>query len=100
MYGTISRVRVKPGHLQQLLDAGAENEREAAGQKGPGFLFVFKLDRDEDELYMVAIAESKADYQALSESPEMHQQYVRMAEHYEGEPGWFDGQVIFARVNP
>jgi quinol monooxygenase YgiN len=97
MYGSVMRVKVKPGHLEKLMKAG--NGGEGRSEDGMGSVFVFQMDSDPNELFMVAVAESEEAYRANSERPEMHEQYLRMREHYVAEPEWHDGKVIFHRTN-
>lgn len=93
MYGTIARMKVKPG----AMDALRQEANTAAEATGPGAYCVFQMDADPNEIYAVAIAESEQAYRAMSESPEQHAEYLERLKWLEAEPEWHDGQVIQAR---
>jgi hypothetical protein len=90
MYGTVSRVKIKPdalGELERLAQSTPE-------MRGPGVSMVFQMDADPSEIMLVAAAESKEVYRDISGSPEMHQAYLERRKWFESEPEWNDGQVI------
>jgi hypothetical protein len=57
-------------------------------------LFVFQMDGDPNELYLIGISESEAAHRAYSESPESHEQFLAMRAWLEAEPEWHDGRVL------
>jgi hypothetical protein len=89
MYGTIARLRVKPGALDQLI---------AWGQRQPdapnSMYYVFQMDNDPNELYLVVITESEEVYREIANSPEQHERYLEMVELLQAEPEWHDGHVV------
>jgi quinol monooxygenase YgiN len=92
VYGTVARIRIKPGmeaQLQAEMDAFKE-------RRVPGFVaeYVFRMDADPDETYMVAIFASKEAYRANANSPDQDAQYQRLVQLWEGEPEWHDGEII------
>lgn len=61
-------------------------------------VIAFRMDRDPDEIYVVAVSKSEAHHRATSESPEMNAQYEMLAEHFAEEAQWNDGEVIMFEV--
>ncbi len=94
MYGTVARMKAKPGTEEQFL---ALNE---AGSTISGLVFehVFRLDSGDNEYLLVVGFESKEAYMANANSPEMHEMYLAYRELLETEPEWNDGEVILSNV--
>ncbi len=97
LYGSISMQRIKPGKVDELMAWGEANQ--LADEDRPGAMIIYQMDRDPNELYGVIVAESESAYRTTSESPEMHERYLKMLEFFEGEPIWNDGHIIAAQVN-
>ncbi len=94
MYGTVARLRLKPGkeaEFQQLSKVFEE-------AKIPGLVaeYVYRMDANANELYLVAMFTDKAAYERNASSPEQHARFLQMMALLEGEPEWHDGEVIFA----
>jgi heme-degrading monooxygenase HmoA len=95
MYGTIQRIRLKEGAepaYKALMD-------EFEARLVPGFMghYMYHLDAD-PSLYMVAVVfSSREAYVANANSPEMHELYQRMTAAFDGEPEWFDGEILDVR---
>ena len=66
MYGTIARMRVKPGKEAELAKIGRES---AQGIPGLVFEHIFKMDADPNEYMLVVAFTDKASYRANAESP-------------------------------
>jgi len=96
MYGTIARMRVKPGMAEAFTKWNMEHAVEDTGQ---GALLVFQMDSNPDELYVVIAAESRMHYRAMSEAPGMHERYLQMIQFLIEEPEWHDGEVIASESN-
>lgn len=92
MYGTIAKMRMKPGGLEALRDRFEGREPP----DGAVASYLFQMDANPSEYYLVAVSESEEAYRASSESPEMHQNYVKMLKWLEGEPEWHDGKIVHA----
>ena len=92
MYGTIARVRIKPGMEEQLLVLGAGME------KNPGEVatYVYRMDAHPSTFYLVAIFESKEAYVANADRLETDARYQHMRAYIDGEPEWHDGEIVFA----
>jgi quinol monooxygenase YgiN len=93
MYGTIARMRMKPGMIEQLQQIESEG-----ADSTPGFLFshVYQMDADSNEYYLVVAFESKDAYHRNAQSPEQHEQYLRYRALLDEEPEWHDGEIIFS----
>jgi quinol monooxygenase YgiN len=90
MYGTVARMRAKPGAIDGLMEFANEDE----APPGSVALLVFQMDADPNEFIVVAVAESEEAYRANAESPEQHEQFLRMMQYLEAEPEWNDGAVV------
>jgi len=94
MFGTIARLRVKPGMKPELKKAMAQDELAAI----PGWVadYVFESTEDPDECYLVAFFEDQETYTANADSPEQHERYLKMRACLLEDPEWHDGTVISA----
>jgi quinol monooxygenase YgiN len=94
MYGTVAKVRVKPGGLDSLKEWTPDRDER---DRGAVAVYAFQMDDDPKELYMVALFESKEAYVANAESPEQDKRYREMLQWLEGEPEWHDGEIVYSR---
>ena len=95
LYGSIAEMQLKPGAAEALM-------RRSNGDRPPEggvALWVFQMDADPSQVFLIGISESVAAYRAYSESPESRQRYEEMASWLEGEPTWHDGHVLDYRVS-
>ena len=93
MYGTIARVRLKPGaeeRLTKLVDSYAQ-------LKIPGHIDtrVYRMDADSSDYYMVVAFEDKGSYVKNASNPDQDTRYRQMVELLQGDPEWHDGDIIF-----
>jgi quinol monooxygenase YgiN len=92
MYGTVARMRVKPGAAAQL-----EGQlQEYATLRVPGFVatYIYHTDADPDVQFMAVIFASKDAYQTNAESPEQDARYQRMRALLADDPEWHDGEIV------
>ena len=91
MFGTVARVRVKPGHEKEL----AEMAAEITEANPPGFVtnYILQSKDDPQEKWMVAIFESEKAYYDNAEDPQTNAQYEKWMEIVEGAPEWHDVHV-------
>ena len=92
MYGTVARMRVKPGGMEKLKDWSPERDD---GDSGAVAVYAFQMDQDANEVYTIAVFESKDAYVANAESPEQDKRYRQMLQWLEGEPEWHDGEIVY-----
>ena len=93
MYGTVARLRIKPGMEAELERLSREEQTEIAGIV---FQHVYRTDADPQELYLVVGFESEASYRQNAESPEQHARYEVYRALMEREPEWHDGEIVFS----
>ena len=89
MWGTIAKMKVRPG-AEQFLFTQLHSMRNA--ERMPGWLFshVFRSDVDPHEFWLVAMFTDKEAYQRNAESPGQHQVYLLMRSCLEADPEWHD----------
>lgn len=92
MYGTVARLRVRQGAEAQL----AQQQREFEALRVPGFIraYVYQMDANPRECYLVVLFESKATYQANANSAEQNTRYQQMLALLEAPPEWHDGEIV------
>ena len=94
MYGTIFKMKVKPGHEDQLLTILDSSETQPDG----GVAW-FLMDPDsESEWIGVAVFDSKESHLANANNPEQHEMFLKMMEHLESEPTWTDGEYLIGQI--
>lgn len=91
MYGTIARMRIKPGKEAELAELA---RRSSAVTPGLVFYHTYRLDADPNEHLLVIAFESKEAYRANAESPEQHERYLSYKALLESEPEWHDGGIV------
>ena len=96
MYGTVARIRVKPGMGAQLEELG--RRMAEAEMRIPGYVaqYVYRTDADPDELYLTVLFESREAYHANAASPDQAARYEQLIAMMVAPPEWHDGEVIFA----
>lgn len=92
MYGTVARMRLKPGMETKLKEDMAQYE----GLKIPGFVstMVYRMDRDPNELYMAVAFKDKESYVANARDPKQDERFRKMREFLSADPDWHDGEII------
>jgi quinol monooxygenase YgiN len=94
MYGTVARMKAKPGTGELLAELGRQlSDDRPAGMVGT---WVYQLDADPDE-YLLAVAfESREAYKANAASPEQDARYHQMRALLEADPEWHDGEIVYS----
>jgi quinol monooxygenase YgiN len=92
MYGTIARLRIKPG----MEDAfQAESKRQEERQLPGGIAsYVYRMDRNPREFFLVVLFASKEAYVANAQDPRQHEDYLRLMTYLDAEPEWNDGEIV------
>lgn len=95
MYGTVARLRLKPGAQGKLEQDMAQYE----GLKVPGFVstMLYRTDRDQNEFYLVVAFEDKQSYHANAADPKQDERYRSMRALLEADPEWSDGEIVWPR---
>jgi hypothetical protein len=95
MYGTIAKFRVKQGvdkaEFKRRMDAF-----DSANIQGWMADYIFQMDADSDEFYLVAVFKDKESYQANASSSEQHERYLVFRSFLEADPEWHDGEIVSA----
>jgi quinol monooxygenase YgiN len=99
MFGTVARMRPKAGHIDELMKMNDEWEREHAPNID-GFVasYVMQIERNPEELFLVAIFEDREAYFANANRPEQDRWFQKVREHLESDPTWEDGEVIYSMI--
>lgn len=92
MYGTVARMRAKPGALEQLKKWADDYE----SPRGFVSMYFYQMDADPDEFYVTVLFESKEAYLANANTPEQDKAYREMLQWLEAAPEWHDGEVVAA----
>jgi len=96
MYGTVAWMKVKPGMESKLNELSERWWRERAPKaKGVMSSTVLKKDAGTNEYLLVAVFDSKANYEANAEDPEQDAWYQDFRACLESDPAWNDGEVIY-----
>ena len=93
MYGTIAKLKIKPGQGETLVEAMYPDR-----ENSPGYVasYVYRMNDDPDEIWIAVAFESKEAYQANAHRPETHAQYTAMREFLAEDPEWHDGEIVSA----
>lgn len=95
MYGSIFRMKLKPGTEQEIKEIIEEWERERKPKiQGDVHTVVLKPDKNPNELIGVAIFPDKTSYTTNADDPEQDKWYRKMRELLEEDPAWEDGEFI------
>jgi len=92
MFGTVARMKFKPGSFEKMQEI-MQGQRDRQ-PKGYLFTAVYRSQSDPDEIWLTVGFEDEASYRANADDPEtdkMAQQYQPlMAEA----PEWHDGEIV------
>jgi quinol monooxygenase YgiN len=93
MYGTVARMRVKPGLVNQLQDWMRQEENRSV----PGYKtsYTYQMDTDPTTVFVAIVFESREAYVANAQSPQMDARYHELPALLEEPPEWHDGQIIY-----
>jgi antibiotic biosynthesis monooxygenase (ABM) superfamily enzyme len=93
MYGTVARMKGKPGTEGKFRDLQEEYEAMTI----PGFIssVIYRMDNDANEYYLAVVFDSKESYIANAQSPEQNTRYLKMRELLASDPEWHDGEIVY-----
>jgi quinol monooxygenase YgiN len=93
MYGTVARMKVKPGKIDELikLNSATTDTRRPAGYLGE---IIYQMDSNPNEVIMAVFFTDKASYHANANDPQMHKEYEQYRALLDADPEWNDGEVI------
>jgi quinol monooxygenase YgiN len=90
MYGTCARMVVKKENRDAL--RAVFQEDEASNVKGYVASYVL-MENDSDNVWLLAIFEDRATYDANADDPKMHETYLKYRALLEEDPEWHDGEI-------
>ena len=93
MYGTVARMRLKPGGAEKL-DA-LMKEYESVTIQGSRNTNVYRMDNDTNEFYMAVVFEDKDSYMKNAADPAQNERFLKMMDALDGEPEWHDGEIVY-----
>ena len=94
MYGTVAKMRVKAGAEAKFLQVTSIGEGVPIA--GMIAVYVYQMDADSRDYYMVVLFESKESYVENANSPAQHERFMQLMSVLESEPEWHDGMVVYA----
>jgi len=92
MFGTIARMKFKPGSFEKMQDSMKEFE----GRQVKGFKFniVYRSQSNPDEAWLVVGFEDEATYRANADDPATDEMARQMQEMRAAPPEWHDGYIV------
>jgi quinol monooxygenase YgiN len=92
MFGTIARMKFKPGSVEKM----QEDMKEFEGRQVKGFLFntVYRSQTDPNEIWLVVGFEDEASYRANAEDPRTDEMAKKMQQLMAAPPEWHDGDIV------
>ncbi len=93
MYGTVARMRIKPG-MESRFD---EVMKVYEGTEIPGAVdsWVYRTDEDPRTFYLAVLFENRESYVKNAESPEQDKRYRTLRDILETDPEWHDGEIVY-----
>ena len=96
MYGTVARMKLKPGMEEKLKQDMARYD----DLKIPGFVSsaVYRMDTDPNEFYLTVVFKDKASYHANARDPKQDERFKTMRASLQADPEWHDGEIIASQM--
>jgi hypothetical protein len=90
-------MRIKPGAEAQLIDLSSREFTEA---QIPGLVaqYIYRMDADPDEYYLVVIFTDRDAYVRNAHSPEQHARYLQYRALLAADPEWHDGEIVLGQA--
>ncbi len=92
MFGTVAKMRVKPGGDLMLM---AWSQALLTNIDGHVSTTVYRSTEDPMVFWMTVVFESEEAYRANAESPEQHRRWQQMRSVIEDDIEWHDGHLMF-----
>jgi quinol monooxygenase YgiN len=92
MFGTIARMKFKPGAYEKMQDVMKGFEERQV--KGFMFNAVYRSQSDPDEVWLVVGFQDEASYRANADDPETDQMAQQYQQLVEAPPEWHDGEIV------
>ena len=97
MYGTVARLRVKPGQEKALI-ANMKKWDSERGPKVKGYIasYLYRMDKDPSKMIMTVVFKDKASYFANANDPAQDKEYRELRKLLVATPQWNDGEIVDA----
>ncbi len=95
MFGTIARMKVRPGMKSLFLGWARYSNWTLRVMPGLIEASLYELDSDPYTVILVVVFESREAYFENANSAEQHAEYLSLMQFMIAEPEWNDGDVIF-----
>ncbi|MBJ7599018.1 MAG: hypothetical protein DLM67_07125 [Candidatus Nephthysia bennettiae] len=92
MFGTVARMKFKPGAYEKMEDVMKGFEEQQV--KGFQFTVVYRSKSDPDEVWMIVGFDDEASYRANAEDPQTDQMAQQYQELLAAPPEWHDGEIV------
>jgi quinol monooxygenase YgiN len=92
MFGTVARMKFKPGSFEKLQESMKGFEERQA--KGFVSTTVYRSQSEPDEAWLAIVFEDEASYRANADDPQTDQMAKQMQELMVAPPEWHDGEVV------
>ncbi len=95
MYGTVAHLKVK-AKQDKALAALMDEWNKTRGSKVKGSIagYLYKLDKNPNEMILVAVFENKQTYTANAQDTEQDKWFRRVRALLTADPVWEDGEII------
>lgn len=95
MYGTVARLRPKPGKEDALKAILRQWDEESKPHvKGAIATYIYQLDKDPHQWLMAVLFDDRESYVKNADDPKTDAWYRKMRELLEEDPVWEDGEVV------
>jgi quinol monooxygenase YgiN len=96
MFGTVARLRVKPGKEADLNKIMREWDEDMKPQtKGAIATYIYQLDQAPNQWVMAVVFEDRESYVKNANDPKTDAWYRKMRELLEEDPDWEDGEIVY-----
>jgi hypothetical protein len=92
MYGTLARLRVTPGRMEDFRDYIREYER--VNIAGFNWSHLYQSDKDPNEFWLAVGFEDANTYRSNAEDPAQHERYMKLRALLDADPEWHDGTIV------
>ncbi|MEP7105792.1 MAG: antibiotic biosynthesis monooxygenase [Chloroflexota bacterium] len=92
MFGTIAKMKLKPGAYEQMQNQMRDRENNQV--KGYMFNAVYRSKNDPNEIWLVVGFEDEASYRANADNPETDKMAQAMQQMLAAPPEWHDGEIV------
>ena len=98
MYGTVARMKTKPGVGPELMRIGELFNQMVPDV--PGYIgeYVYQLDSDENTYMMAVIFQDRESYHANAADPRTHEFSQKMRDLLDADPEWNDGEIVYSSM--